>query len=81
MTKADLRILERLFDAEIVGLLPAQLRSKRLAQLRTDGYVEEMTVTFPGRFPIMVTGWCLTHLGRYVYCESCGDDDFGDDES
>lgn len=72
MKKADLKLLERIFEAEINGTLPAQLKSQRLPDLAKEGYVEAVCRTLPGRFPVRVKGWVLTELGRYTYCSSCG---------
>jgi hypothetical protein len=77
MKAADLKLLERVFDAEIKsamtpGLPPvAQIKSKRMLVLQEEGLVREMTVTLPGRFPVKVTGWVLTERGRMIYCTNC----------
>lgn len=76
VTKADLKLLERVFDMEVRSgaagrVMPAQIKSKRLVKLAEDGFVEEGTITLGGRFPVKITGWFLTHLGRYTYCQSC----------
>jgi hypothetical protein len=76
LTKADLKILERIFDAEVEDRLPAQFKSKRLAKLIADGFVEPMTRTFgQDRLGgIKVEGWALTDRGRTVYCQSVAND-------
>jgi hypothetical protein len=76
MKAKDLKLLERVFEAEINGALSgaprcAQIKSKRMIFLQHEGYVQETTVTLPGRFPIKVTGWELTEFGRLTYCMSC----------
>jgi len=73
MIKAELKVLERIFSKEIVGQLPAQFKSKHLAQLQARGYVEFVTVKLKGHPPCSVSGWVLTERGRFTYCESCKD--------
>ncbi|MHB1098338.1 MAG: hypothetical protein ACYCZR_02170 [Burkholderiales bacterium] len=75
MTKKDLALLGRVFDAEINGRLPAQIESKRMNDLEADGLVEKMDITYPGRFPITINGWQLTHAGRFAFCSSCDKDE------
>lgn len=70
--KSDLAILERVFAQEIFGQI-YQSKAKRLEWLRDNGYVEFVSFVIPGRFPIKVEGWALTHLGRMTYCETCRD--------
>jgi hypothetical protein len=72
MTKPELKILERIFAAEISNLLPAQLKeSKILLELEADGYVRRSTKVLGGRFPVTIKGWELTLLGNLAYCTSC----------
>jgi len=71
MTKAKLAVLEKIFTAEMEDRLPAQLKSKHLAELITDGYVEEMELILGGRFPVSIKGYELSHFGRMTYCASC----------
>lgn len=75
MKKADLKLLERVFAAEIENCLPYQPHKKSIhhyERLESDGMVERMTRHF-GKPPLVVTveGWQLTHAGRITYCESC----------
>ena len=70
MIKSDLRILEKIFEKEIFGLV-YQSKAKRLEWLRDNGYVEAAEITLPGRIPIRVSGWVLTHKGRFAYCDTC----------
>ena len=72
MEKSDLKLLERIFAAEINNALPYQGKPKRYRELEEEGYVEHVTVTLPGRFPVQISGWVLTHKGRYAYCNECG---------
>jgi hypothetical protein len=71
MTKQDLKILERIFTAEIRNALPCQIASKRLPQLKAEGMIAPYKRTLPGRFPVHVEGWALTELGRYTFCQHC----------
>lgn len=71
MTRTDLKLLERIFDAEISNRLPAQIRSKHLPRLEKEGYVSRMEIVLGGGLPVTVKGWALTELGRMTYCESC----------
>jgi hypothetical protein len=69
-----MRLLELVFDAETRNLLPAQIgKSKAVTSLQERGYIEPMTVVLPGRFPVTVKGWNLTHEGRFTYCQNCSD--------
>lgn len=74
-TKSDLRILEKVFEAEINGRLPYQSKSKKMAELESKGLVEPMTRTFgQDRFgAITASGWRLTLAGNFAYCDSCRD--------
>lgn len=76
-TKSDLRVLEKVFEAEINGRLPYQSKSKKMVELESKGLVEPMTRTFgQDRFgTITASGWCLSDLGRFEYCDSCRDVD------
>ena len=73
-----LAALEKVFAAEIEGRLPFQSKAKIFRDLENDGLVAPMERRFGGRFPVVVTGWQLTHAGRFMYCSSCTDD-FPDD--
>lgn len=75
MTKRDLKMLERIFEAEIYGRLPSQSKSNHLLELQEVGLVEPMTRTFGrDRFGVIeVTGWALTLAGNFAYCDSCKD--------
>lgn len=74
MTKSDLAILERVFEREIFGHI-YQSKAKRMQWLCDNGYVEYVEYVLPGRFPVKVKGWALTHKGRMTYCETCRDVD------
>lgn len=72
-SKATLKILERAFAAEIEGRLPFQCRSKLAKELVESGHLQEMVRRFgTGALAVKVAGYSLTHLGRILYCETCG---------
>lgn len=81
MTKRELDLLERAFDAEIrVAFEPHRLpliqtKSKIARKLVDAGLLQEVEVTTGRRFAITVRGFALTHAGRYAYCSSsrCAD--------
>ena len=81
-TKADLKLLERVFQHEVTRAIertpgPFQSRAKGYQRLRAEGLVERVTYEIPvsGPFPSMTAeGWELTHAGRFVYCDSCRDE-------
>lgn len=76
MTKAEIKLLEKVFEAEINGALNRtfrlyQTKSKALAdKLVKDGLLVESEVVFGGRSPVTVKGYELTELGRLTYCMS-----------
>jgi hypothetical protein len=70
-TKAELNALEKVFAAEIDGRLPFQSKAKIFKRLQEDGLLEPMERAFCGRFAVTVTGYQLTHAGRFLYCSSC----------
>lgn len=70
MSKA-LKLLEAVFWAEVEGRLPYQRKGKAIEALAAKGLVEPMEIVLPGRFPVRICGWSLTHLGRMTYCASC----------
>jgi hypothetical protein len=71
MNKKDLAVLERMFADEVDGKHMTQTESKRMESLEAQGMVERLTITYPGRFPVVAHGWILTHLGRFTYCKTC----------
>lgn len=72
MTKADLKLLERIFAREIEGAL-FQGRGKRIERLAKDGYCVQIERHFgEDRFgKIAVRGYVLTLLGNFTYCMTC----------
>jgi hypothetical protein len=80
MNKKSLKLLEQVFLCEInsalskdgIGLF--QTKNKLADQLVSEGYLERKTVLLPGRFPVSISGYELTHLGRFTYCASCDDE-------
>jgi hypothetical protein len=78
-TKAELAALERVFAAEINGLLPFQSKARIYRNLCDKGLLADMRrVTGRGPFAVTFSGYELTHAGRFLYCSSCDDGD-GDD--
>lgn len=74
LSKRDFQLLGRVFEAEILNLLPAQIgKSKGVLSLEERGYVALYEKTFPGRFTVIVRGWALTEAGRITYCQNCTD--------
>jgi hypothetical protein len=73
MTKLELFALGKIFEREVDETLPYQSKAKVFSQLQEKGMVEYVTMTLPGRFPVRVEGWVLTHSGRFEYCSSCRD--------
>ncbi len=74
-SKQQLRILEKIFLAEIEDRLPCQfMRKSQLAEVEVlvrENLIAPMTITLPGRFPVEVSGHQLTHAGRFLYCSQC----------
>ena len=74
MNKRELALLERAYAAEIDaavrghGLDMIQTRSKLADKLVADGLLEPRTVQ--SRY-VTVTGYGLTHAGRFAYCQTC----------
>jgi|CXWL01.1.fsa_nt_gi hypothetical protein len=73
VTKAEMKMLENAFAAEVENRLPFQSRSELAHQLAKNGFLQPMEVSFKAdRFGgISVKGWQLTHAGRITYCQSC----------
>lgn len=69
MTK--MKALEKVFAAEVEGRLPFQSKATIYQRLNDEGLIEPMERQFGGRFPVVVSGWQLTHAGRLMYCSSC----------
>lgn len=74
MTKAELAILEKAYEAEIDGALSShgihlfQTKSKVAAKLAAEGYLTFTYTMFQG---VKISGYELTHLGRLTYCATC----------
>lgn len=70
MNKRTHVLLEKVFEAEIAGLLPYQTKA-RLAQDMCDSGLLEFCEVKMGA--VTVSGYSLTHKGRMEYCEQCRD--------
>ncbi len=65
LTKRELHMLRKVFDAEINQRLPFQSKARTYRELKERGYIEDMTRIFgTGPFAATVTGYGLTHKGR-----------------
>jgi hypothetical protein len=78
ITKAELRVLEKMFAHEInVAMSHSKLppifqsKAKILDRLKDKGLVEPVEHELGGRFPMTIKGYLLTHSGRLTYCASC----------
>ena len=78
ITKAELTMLEKMFTREIdCGLSKSNLppvfqsKSKVMSKLNDKGLVEPVEFELPGRFAMKISGWMLTHSGRFTYCANC----------
>mgnify|MGYP001578005687 CR=1 FL=1 len=74
LTKKHIQALEKVFAAEIKGRLPFQSKARIYADLADAGYLEPdaRTLSFSDGLPSMtVSGYVLTHAGRYAYCIQC----------
>ncbi len=75
LTKPQLRILERVFTAEIEGRLPFQFPGRvpaLVAGLVEDQFLAEVEKT-SGYPPMKISGYVLTPRGHLYYCQSCKD--------
>lgn len=80
MTNDELALLERAFFAEVQAALDGGCRViqtyGRLAEkMVADGLLARAVETLPGRFPVRVYGFVLTHAGRWAYCATCPEPD------
>jgi predicted methyltransferase len=78
MTKAELKLLEKIYEGEIISALSKeplrrifQSKSKLLAKLEEEGYVKRVEEKIPGPFQVTILGWELTTAGNLAYCRSC----------
>lgn len=73
--KQRMALLARAYEMELRAASPGiprviQTRSKLAEALVTEGLLQHDTVVLGGQFPIEVSGYALTPLGRRTYCES-----------
>lgn len=78
ITKAELRVLEKMFAKEIAcGLSKSRIppifqsKAKIMDRLEDKGLVEHIEYTLNDRFQMKIAGWLLTHSGRFTYCANC----------
>lgn len=73
VTKRHLAALEKLFAAEIDGRLPFQSKARVFEELVVEQMAAKVERIFGAgeRFPVKVSGYELTHLGRIFYCMHC----------
>jgi hypothetical protein len=76
MNKNCLSLLSKAFAQEVNSAIsggPNLLRttSKIADQLVLDGYLYKKVIIYEGRFPVEISGYELTDLGRMEYCLSC----------
>lgn len=69
--RKTLAALEKVFAAEIEGRLPFQSKAKIYQDLCEEGMLAPMQETSGGRFAVTVSGYQLTHAGRFFYCTNC----------
>ena len=75
MTKQELDILEKAFEAQIDaainnGLGLIQTKSKVAKRLAEQGYLESVVAKLTGDIPVIVKGYALTITGHFEYCSS-----------
>lgn len=75
--KKVMTALEKVFTAEINDRLPFQSRARIYQELCDDGLLQPMErVVGPGQWDaVTVSGYQLSHAGRYLYCSNCVDQD------
>jgi hypothetical protein len=81
MHKRELALLGEAYGAEIRSAITGEIhvfqsRSKVAKKLCADGLFEEKTLIINGRFPVKITGYQLTELGRMKFCMAC--ENFGE---
>lgn len=68
MNKKMIDMLGRVFAAEVDNRLPLQTRAKTAAELTELGYLQFDSEL---KFGVKVSGYYLTHAGRFAYCSHC----------
>lgn len=76
MTKRENELLGLAFAKEVESAITGgahviQTKSKLAKKLVGDGFLREVEITMPGRFPVRIKGHELTEAGRLMYCTSC----------
>ena len=80
MNKSELDLLEKAFALEIECASHKrppvlQTKSKIAQKLADEGMLEHVRCELPGNPPVEFSGYVLTEIGRFIYCESCRDDE------
>lgn len=71
-------LLEKVWLAEIECRLPAQIgKSKAVYGLEEKGLISKVSRSLKGPWTVVITGWELTHAGRFLYC-SWADENYED---
>lgn len=76
MNKRSMAMLEKAYAVEVAAAVSGgtdilQTKSRVAEILAEDGYLIKAEATIPGRFPVKIEGYRLTHAGRLTYCASC----------
>lgn len=72
LTKCKLKALEKVFAAEIENRLPFCSRAGIYRELCDEGLLMPMERVLGGPpFPVRISGFQLSHAGRFAYCVSC----------
>lgn len=71
MKTDEIKALEKIYAAEVENRLPFQSKAAIYKRLAEFDLVEPMTAKFG---LATVHGWQLTHSGRLLYCNNCGND-------
>jgi hypothetical protein len=72
--KKVMNALEKVFSAEIYGRPIFQSKASIYRDLLAAGLVEWASHSYgQGWSAVTVSGYALTHRGRYLYCSNCDD--------
>ena len=68
MKKSKLKVLERLFEADMKEIPIYQRRSKHIEELEAEGLAQRIEIRLGGRFPVTIKGWRISPAGHMTYC-------------